>query len=439
MHILLATLAAAMVPLPAAAACGAPPGEAVIEPWRRVALDPDYAGAWVVAGDLDGDGLPELVSARNVDRDDVHFTSAVVAQKVDGRVLWRWGDPRVGRKKLHHDVACQICDWDGDGKNEVVLCADGILLELDGATGRERRRLPIPKDSSDCLAFVNLSGGPRATDFLVKTRYTQIWAFNRDGKQLWTVVQPGGYRTAHQAVPIDLDGDGRDEIMAGFALLNSDGSVRWTYASKQMDLKRGHLDCCRVVRCGRKPEEWRLALTMCGANGIAVCDGNGTIIWEVIGHHFESVDVGKLRGDVQGSHIAVDIDHHPWGSGPLWVIDDKGRRVAEMTTEYSRHHALVDWHNDGLDEIIIAEGRGLFDGHGKRLATFAIRDADLTNPQAPDAAEMTALVADMTGDGVPDVLLTTRRSTAVYIFENRRGTKPTPPKPSGTETNFTLY
>jgi len=65
----------------------------------------------------------------------------------------------------------------------------------------------------------------------------------------------------------------------------------------------------------------------------------------------------------------------------------------------------VDWNNDGLDEIVIAEGRGLFDGHGKRLATFAIRDADLTNPQAPDAAEMTALVADMTGDGVPESAL----------------------------------
>jgi hypothetical protein len=240
-------------------------------------------------------------------------------------------------------------------------------------------------------------------------------------------------------VPIDLDGDGRDEIMAGFAMLNADGTVRWTYTSNRIDLDRGHLDCCRVLRSGRTPEEFRLVLTLCGADGIAVCDGRGKTIWELAGHHFESVDVGRLRGDLPGLQLAVDIDHRPWGQGPLWVLDDRGHRVAEMTTEYSRHHALVDWTGDGVHEIVIAENRGLFDGHGRRLGTFAMHPADLTDPHAPDAAEMLVLVGDMTGDGVPDVLLTTRQSSAVYVYENQRGKRPTPPRPAGTEVNFTLY
>ena len=210
-------------------AAGVPPAEPnapVVQPWRRITLDPEYSGAWVVAGDLDGDGAVEIVSARNVDRNDVHYTSAAVAQRLDGRVLWRWGNPKIGRKPLHHDVACQIYDWDGDGRNEVVLCTEGFLVELDGATGREKRRLPLPKDATDCLVFANLSGNKRPTDVLVKTRYTQLWAFNRDGKQLWTVENPGGYRTAHQPVSVDLDGDGRDEVMAGYAMLNANGSAR---------------------------------------------------------------------------------------------------------------------------------------------------------------------------------------------------------------------
>ena len=95
---------------------------------------------------------------------DVHYTSAVVAQRLDGQVLWRWGNPNIGRRGLHHDVACQIYDWDGDGTKEVVVATKGYLVELDGATGKERRRLPIPPDATDCLLFANLSGHQRATD-----------------------------------------------------------------------------------------------------------------------------------------------------------------------------------------------------------------------------------------------------------------------------------
>ena len=409
-------------------------GAPVIQPWHRITLDPDYSGAWVVAGDLDGDGTVEIVSARNVDQKDVHYTSAVVAQRLDGSVLWRWGDPKIGRKKLHHDVACQIYDWDGDGKNEVVLCTDGFLVELNGATGEERRRLPLPKDATDCLVFANLSGNPRPTDVLVKTRYTQVWALDRNGKQLWTVENPGGYRTAHQPVPVDLDGDGRDEVMAGFAMLNADGSTRWVFQSRQIDQRRGHCDCFRLVRSGKKPEDFRFVITMCGANGIALLDGNGTPIWEIAGEHFESVDVGRIFPDSQGLQVAVDIDHRPWGDGPLWVFDDRGQIKTKIRTDYSRHHALLDWTGDGLDEIMVAQARALFDGQGQVVAIFASDSGD-----DADGAEGLALTGDFTGDGVPDVLLTKRSMTHVFIYKNERGKKPIHAAPLGTGVNFTLY
>jgi hypothetical protein len=407
---------------------------AVFKPWRSVNLDPDYSGAWVVAGDLDSDGAVEIVSARNVDKNDVHYTSAAVAQRLDGQVLWRWGNPQIGRKILHHDVACQIYDWDGDGRPEVVLCADGFLVELDGTTGKEKRRFPLPKDATDCLVFANLSGRARATEVLVKTRYTQIWAFNHDGKQLWTVENPGGYRTAHQPVPVDLDDDGREEIMAGYAMLNANGTTRWVFNASKANLNQGHCDCFRQLRAGKKPADQRYVMTLCGGNAIVVMDGAGKLVWEVTGEHFESVDVGKIRADISGVQLAVDIDHRPWGEGPLRVYDEKGRRLAQVMTDYARHHALIDWNGDGLEEILIAEARGLFDGQGRRIATF-----DLEDPNTTELAERLGMVGDMTGDGVPDVLLTTRSMTRVYIYKNERGRKSARPMPLGTEMNFTLY
>jgi len=406
---------------------------AVVKPWRRVPLDPEYGGAWVIAGDVDGDGAVEIVSAQNVNRNDVHYTSAAVAQRLDGSVLWRWGAPEIGHKRLGYDVACQIYDWDGDGRNEVVLCTEGFLVELDGATGKEKRRLLLPtKDATDCLVFANLSGKSCATDVLVKTRYTQIWALDRDGRQLWTVKNPGGYRTAHQPVPVDLDGDGRDEIMAGYAMLNSDGTVRWVFKSEKVNLAKGHLDCVRVLRPGKTPADFRLVLTCCGANNIAVIDGDGRSLWEVSGHHFESVDVGKVCRDVPGLQLIVDIGHRPWGEGPLWVLDENGRKLCQILTNSSRHHALIDWSGDGTEAILIGGERGLYDGHGKRIATFEMGDPDVPG-------EAVAMVGDMTGDGVPDVILTTQTCSAMYIYKNEKGKKPAKPPPLGTGVNFTLY
>ena len=88
---------------------------------------------------------------------------------------------------------------------------------------------------ADCITFCNLTGNTRPTDVLVKTRYTQIWAYNRDGKQLWTSKNPAGCQTAHQVRPMDVDGDRKDELVVGYAMLNADGSSRWDLHKRQED------------------------------------------------------------------------------------------------------------------------------------------------------------------------------------------------------------
>lgn len=414
---------------------GAPAAEiARIEPWKIVPLDPEYGGQWVVARDLDGDGAAEIVSAENFNEGDVHFTSTAVAQKLDGSVLWRWGDPSLGRKIWHHDVACQIHDWDGDGRNEVILCTKGFLVELDGATGRERRKIPIAEDATDCLVFCNLSGGPHPSDVLVKNRYRQIWAYDRSGRLLWTVTDPGGYRTAHQPRPMDLDGDGRDEIFAGYAMLNADGSVRWTFKSQRVDQTRGHLDCARIVRRGKRPEDFRLALTCCGANNMALVNGAGKVLWEVAGYHYESVDIGRIFPDVDGPQLLVDIDHRPLGESPLCVLDEQGNLLGRIVTDYSRHHGLLDWTGDGVAEIIVAHHGCMYDHRGRCIGVFNLPGG---TGAAQSKGERSLLIGEMTGDGIRDVMIATPQN--VYIYANSKGVGGREPAPLGTEFNFTLY
>jgi hypothetical protein len=404
-----------------------PDGLPVIEPWRTIPLDPAYAGQWVILEDVDGDGQVEVISARNVNVGDVHYTSAVVVHRLDGSVLWRWGGKDLGRSALHHDVACQVHDWDGDGKPEVVICAEGELIALAGADGSVLRRCPLPPEATDCLVFANLTGGPRPTDVLVKTRYGQIWAFDRDWKQLWTVQNPGGYKTAHQPYPLDINGDGRDEVMAGFALLNPDGFLRWTVVCNKIKLSGGHLDCCRPLARGSRPEDWRLVLTACGANGLIMTDGNGRTLWEVPGHHFESLDIGKIRADVDGLQIVVDDGHHPAGRGPIYLHDERGNLLGTWLVPYARFHTIVDWNGDGLMEVLLPDPRLICDGTGKALAKLDV----------PDEGMRLVRTGDFTGDGVADIAIST--PTTVYIFRNPSPPGSSKPAALGSGLNATLY
>ncbi|MHC4986690.1 MAG: hypothetical protein ACYTFO_11115, partial [Planctomycetota bacterium] len=91
---------------------GDPPSDVpAVSPKSTVPLDGDTDGAWFVTGDIDGDGELEIVTARNYadDTTPAHVNS-VQARKLDGSVLWQWGDPAAGGYRLGYDVACQIHD-----------------------------------------------------------------------------------------------------------------------------------------------------------------------------------------------------------------------------------------------------------------------------------------------------------------------------------------
>lgn len=402
----------------------------MIKPWKKVPIPAEYAGAWIVVGDLDNDGTAEIVSARNFNQNDEHYTTSVIALDLEGKVLWTWGDAKAGRNACHHDVACQIYDWDGDGNVEVVVATIDEIVSLDGKTGRIVHRFPIQKNAADCLVFANLTGKDRPADVLVKTRYSQIWAYNPEGQLLWSVEKPAGYPTAHQPRPIDLDLDGRDEVMAGFAMLDSDGTERWSLLDKDLPLQGGHLDCARILKRGKTSAETTLVLSHCGANALSVVTGDGEVIWSKSGEHFESIDVGKVRDDLEGNQIIVDLDHRGWGNGLLWILSDEGELLGEIESDWSRHHSLIQWGEGQLQSIFVAQARGLFDGYGRKLAEFELVDL-------PKETALTCLVSDVDGNGTEDLVVASNPASTVFLFRNPRKSSGGPP--AKLEINHTFY
>ena len=407
----------------------------VVGPWKSFSPDPAYHGQWLVAGDLDGDGVAEIVTARN----EGQCVTAAVACRLDGTVLWRWGRPGTGSQGLSYDVPLQVYDLDGDGKAEVTLSIRGFLLVLDGKSGREIRRLPLPKGLAvaDCITFVNLRGGKRARDIIVKDRYRHLWAYTADWKPLWQWRSPK-YRTSHHPTPVDIDADGRDEIIAGYTLLDHDGKELWTLTSGKVNLARGHVDCSEVMKAARKPADSRLLFTYCGARGIAMANGAGKVLWELAGHHFESADFGPIRKDTPGDEIVVDIDHLPFGKAHVWLLDSRGRLLVDFQCDYGRHHRLIDWNGDGSMEILVGNTRKLFSGVGKCVAHFGPVGAftGVSAPQKGNDPGPFAAVGDLDGDRRPEVIL--HSAKAIHIYKSAKAAR-TPAAPVGTGVNFTLY
>ncbi|MBN1343667.1 MAG: VCBS repeat-containing protein [Phycisphaerae bacterium] len=405
----------------------------MVAPWKSIRPDPAYHGQWLVAGDLDGDGQAELVTARHTDQ----RVATVLVMKLDGSVLWRWGRPNAGNQGLYCDVPVQICDLDGDGHQEVWISPAGFLLALDGRTGKELRRLPLPAglEVADCITFVNLRGLDRPRDIIVKDRYHKLWAFTDDWKPLWEWA-PKGYMTCHHPTPVDVNADGRDEILAGYSLLDPNGNELWTMKNDKVDLAKGHLDACRIVATGKRPEEARLLVTFCGANGIAMLDGAGRPLWTVTGHHFESIDYGRIRDDLPGRQIVVDLAHT--GQLDAWLMDERGKHLGTIHCLESRHHRLIDWNGDGLDEILIANTLRLFNGKGKCVVRFGPPNAfeGETGPQKGNDPGPLAIVGDLDGDGRPEIILHSLKS--ILIYKSDRAAR-IPHRWLGTGANWTLY
>ena len=406
----------------------------VVRPWRTIQVDPSRAGQWIVAGDLDGDGEVELVSARNnPDRPSQEVVS-VITHKLDGTVLWEWGEPQAGVARLGYDVACQVYDWDGDGDLEVVVVGTRDIVELDGATGAEKRRLPVPEDAADCLTFVNLSGGERATDVLIKTRYEQIWALDSEGRERWNVRHPAGRLTAHQVFPVDLDGDGRDELIVGYAMLNADGSMRWEMeAARELPLGIGcHLDCARVLRRGETAADWRFVVTCCANERMASVDGTGRTVWVKDNRHYESVDVCSIYPELPGKQIVVDVAKHEEVVAPIHVLDEDGALLGKLFTWNSRFHFPIDWDGSGRDLFVVGGEHALFDGRGDKIASFDTPGID--NPSGLICGR-----GDLTGNGVPDVMISADHGGTIFLYRNEHGAMSAPGLPEITEVNYTLY
>lgn len=373
-------------------------------------MDLQDFGVWtgLRLGDLTGNGRLDFVLAQNRDQN----VTCVTAMNAEGDVLWQVGKPDPNHYHTSFDLPIQIHDLDSDGQSEVVYAADGKLHVLDGETGEMEEEAPLPAaNANDCIAFADFEGRGYAGNVVVKTRYDKAWALNEDLKPMWSFEG----NTGHYPWPYDFDGDGRDELVCGYSLIDDDGAPKW-----RLDLP-GHSDGTVVANVdGDGKNGAEVGYATCGGNKLVLVSEGGKVRWSQDVRHAQHLIAGDFRPDIPGLElVGVDRGNDRSASGedyiilfrhdgkPVWwqkrADEGKNRWLSVITT-------VRNW--DGREgDLILGYRRGgttpptLYDGHGRVVARFPFG-----NPEHQHFAQH----ADIDGNGSEEIIVWDEKQIRIY-------------------------
>jgi len=433
-------------------------------------------------GDLNGDGAPDLLFAQTHNEAKpgtnelgcrTREIRCLTATTIAGDVLWQYGEPSVQNGCNTGDMPVQVYDWDGDGENEVLFIRQAVYAEmypgdpaeyrgrakqyegtatlviLDGANGREKASLPLPAPADDSLVFADLTGQGRREDFVVKDPYGEnVYGISRSGEFLWhwhggpwpvaghnmphaprVFVDDPKCEAGHYPAVADIDGDGRDEVFIGFALIDHDGHVLF-----RTDSDGHHQDAVYIARLAGG---WRLLF---GNHGVHCLAADGTELWHnpLVFHEGQHVVASRFRDDSELQVAVIDRGFPRTAEGQpacLYLFDlATGREIwrrPQLPGGWCAACMDIRWRGVGdLQEILVYKRNGLepdtgspiaiYDGQGEIVDEFDVPAGILEAENTPSGypGDYYCGRADVWGDSRDEVIVFGRNG--VRIHANRR-------------------
>ncbi len=191
-----------------------------------------------------------------------------------------------------------------------------------------------------------------------------MYALDSDLNVMWKYKSPKN--TGHFPMALDVNGDGRDELLCGYTLLDSNGQPVWTYPI-QVD----HTDeivAGKFMAGSDKP----YFACVSGTQGFFIGDFHGNIVKRDMIGHAQRVSVANYCPEREGFEIAVT---NFWGhQGVLYLYDSEGNQLWETENDMNGNVlAPVNWLGNGQDFILTNPDPlkgGLLDGNGLRAVAF---------------------------------------------------------------------
>ncbi|MDR1964369.1 MAG: hypothetical protein LBQ50_11365 [Planctomycetaceae bacterium] len=360
-------------------------------PYLSIPLKDEKSFMRIAFADLDGDGrLDYVIKTPNSNIDPyINYwkpspgSYQLQAYNADGQFLWA-KDLGWGIEQGIWYSPYLVTDLDGDGCAEVAVktapqnsdprnatgrvynCTEYLSI-LDGKTGKERTKidwlerngLGYNHSSRNQLCVAYLDG---KTPSLIALRGTytrmmavayqfrgnkleELWRFdNRWQRELWGQ----GSHTTHA---VDLDGDGRDEVILGSTVLDDDGTVLWC-------TKLGHPDHVYIGDLDPKRSGLEIFYgieTRQPKNGICMVDSQtGELIWGV---DFPTTHIHSqgFCSDIDASQPGYELWNGERDSEELrWLRNAKGE-VLDLPKQFPRKNLVpqaVWWDADLQREMI---------------------------------------------------------------------------------------
>lgn len=384
--------------------------------WKKIDTRGFGAGRQIRFGHLTSNDRLDFVLAQNMKLAGNNFQTiqCLTAMDLDGDILWQFGEPVDAEDAgmITSDVAFQIYDIDGDGRDEVLGIKNFRLYVLDGQTGEVKASMPTPvaphgeragsldetvfhRISGDSILIANFRGLERPSDIVIKDRYNTVWAYDNEFNLLWSVR----CNTGHFAQPYDFDGDGRDELYVGYTLIGPDGEVRW---SKDWD---DHTDEIVIGAFNPERDDVQIGIA-CGDEGFNILSPTGETLYREMLGHAQRLSAARYRDDLPGLQYYV-VTY--WGNpGIISFHDCTGQKLFSFEPAATGSIASpVNWTGNGVELSLLSgsiEHGGMVDGHGRRVVVFP-------DDGHPDLA---AEVLDLTGDARDEIVLWDMERVWIY-------------------------
>ena len=301
-------------------------------------------------GDIDGDGLPEIVTAS--------ASGYPMAFEHDGTLKWQsasvWQNHTIG--------AIALADMDNDG--DVEILAGNQLFDHQGNL---LWTAPVSGPSNSATAAADLDGDGDLEMVLGHA------AVHHDGTLMWTSGIGAGYPQV-----ADLDGDALPEVLVtnanGLALLEHDGTVSYQGLRPTGD-PAGGLTWLRPATIHDFDGDGQAEYAVSSGNSYSVYEADASILWTAPVLDSSGVAAGTafdFLGDGNAEAMYADESF-------LFVFDAMGGvllqtpRTSRTGTEYP---VVADVDNDGSAEIVVVSNEPIFGGAATAPPVQVIRDVE---------------------------------------------------------------